>query len=55
MGQKHLVKVWEYFYEHPVLSVDVTGEMVLVVGLGNGHIVLTNFINSAEWMVLGQH
>lgn len=33
---QQIVKVWEYYYSHPVLTLDFTPKMILIVGLANG-------------------
>lgn len=55
VGTSKLInKQWEYFFQHPVLSCDITSQMFVIAGLANGEIMMVD-MNTNNAMTLGHH
>ena len=54
-ANKLLDKKWECYFEHPVLSCDITPQMLVIAGLATGEIVLVDMANSNNKVLLGSH
>lgn len=53
-SSKQINKQWEYFFQHPVLSCDITSQMFVIAGLASGEIVMVD-MNTNNSLTLGSH
>lgn len=54
-SSKRLEKKWEFFFGHPVLSIDINHENLLFAGLVTGDIALVDMRNTQNCVIMGAH
>jgi WD40 repeat protein len=52
---KRLEKCWEYFFYHPITTMDVTSQRLVIVGLATGQIGVVDANNVANVAIVGSH
>jgi methyl coenzyme M reductase alpha subunit len=52
---KRIEKRWDYFFYHPIISMDISSQRVLFVGLSTGQIGAVDIKNVNNVAMLGNH